>query len=116
MYQRRDERLESELVIRMAQGEGIVHDLSASGIYFITDMRFKAGDPLKFSLEFLESPSGPLSVNCTGRVVRLEKHAGRNGVAASITAMEFVRSPKAANDSSFIGKESLARRWRRHLG
>jgi PilZ domain len=98
MYQRSDEGLKSELVIRMAQGEGIVHDLSASGIYFITDMWLKAGDTLKFSLEFLESPTGPLSVNCTGQVLRLEKHAGRNGVAASITAMEFVRIPKAAND------------------
>ena len=98
MYQRRDERLKSELVIRMAQGEGIVQDLSASGIYFITDMRLKAGDTLKFSLEFLESPTGHLSVNCTGQVLRLEEHAGRNGVAASITAMQFVRIPKAAND------------------
>jgi PilZ domain-containing protein len=98
IYQRRDERLKSELVIRMAQGEGTVRDLSASGIYFITDMRLKAGDTLKFSLEFQDSPTGPLSVNCTAHVVRSEKHAGRNGVAASITGMEFVRIPKAAND------------------
>jgi hypothetical protein len=98
MYQRRDERLKSELVIRMAQGEGTVRDLSASGIYFITDMRLKAGETFKFSLEFQASPTGPLSVNCTGHVLRLENDSGRNGVAASISDMEFVRIPRAAND------------------
>jgi hypothetical protein len=98
IYQRKDERFKRELVIRMAQGEGTVRDLSASGIYFITDMRLKAGDALKFWLEFQECAAGPLSVNCTGHVLRLEAHAGRNGVAASITGMAFVRIPKAAND------------------
>jgi hypothetical protein len=46
-----------------------------------------------FALDFQNFPGGPLQVNCTARIVRVEEQEGKKGVAAAIQSFEFQRMP-----------------------
>jgi hypothetical protein len=92
--ERRHERFESDLTIKLHHGEGAVRNVSAGGIYFVTDVPLQDGQTLNFTLEFHDSPSGPIAATCTARIVRLESQGARYGVAASISSLEFHRIPK----------------------
>jgi hypothetical protein len=92
--ERRHERFQSELTIKLERGEGAVRNVSAGGIYFVTDVPLRAGQKLNFTLQFQDSPGGPIAANCTARIVRLEKQGTRYGIAASISSLDFRRIPK----------------------
>ena len=96
---RKEERFATQLAIKLDGGEGVVRNVSANGIYFVTDVALKQGQPVKFTLEFLDFPSGPLAVNCLARIVRLEEQGTRQGVAASISSFEFRRIDKPGESS-----------------
>jgi hypothetical protein len=96
---RKDERFETELTVRIGSGSGIVRNVSASGIYFVTDVALEEGQPVKFTLEFERFPSGPIGVNCIARIVRVEEQGARKGVAASISSFEFHRIPGPGRSS-----------------
>lgn len=81
----------TDLRLKLEGGEGRVRNVSASGIYFLTDVPLKEGQPLDFQLVFNESPSGPLEVRCTARVVRVENQGVMKGIGASISSFEFRR-------------------------
>jgi hypothetical protein len=97
MGERKDERFKSDLKIQLDRGEGTVRDVSASGIYFVTEVALKVGEPLKFTLEFQNPDTGPLSAHCIGRIVRIDKQKSASGVAASIDSIEFRRLPKPSH-------------------
>ena len=90
---RRDERFDTELTVRLEGGDGVVRNVSASGIYFVTDVALQEGQPVEFTLDFQDFPSGSIAVNCIGRIVRVEERGVRQGVAASISSFEFRRIP-----------------------
>jgi hypothetical protein len=96
---RKDERFGTELSVRLEGGEGIVRNVSASGIYFVTDVALEEGQPVKFTLDFQNFPTGPISVNCIARIVRVEGQGARRGVAASISSFEFRRIPDSGESS-----------------
>ena len=85
--------------IRLAQGEGLVRYLSASDVYFTTDLPLTRGATLRFELETADL-AGPLWIDCAVRIVRVEKLGGQNGIAATIIKMQFRRIPEAANDAA----------------
>jgi hypothetical protein len=87
--QRTDARVKSRLTVQLQQGHGVVRDLSATGIYFVTDVPLKAGQPLKFKLEFKDAGAGGMSATCTARILRVEKQGKLKGVAASINEITF---------------------------
>ncbi len=87
--QRANARVNTPLTIDMENGQGVVRDLSASGIYFITDVPLKAGQALKFTLAFREAGASGLSATCQARIVRVEKQGNLRGVAASINHITF---------------------------
>ena len=90
---RKEERFGTELVVKLEGGEGIARNVSATGIYFVTDVALVEGQPVEFRLEFDNFPSGPVEVNCSARVVRIEQQGDKKGVAASISSFEFQRIP-----------------------
>jgi hypothetical protein len=94
---RQDERLDSTLALRLEHGEGVVRNVSASGIYFVTDVALKNGAPVKFTVEFRNFPGGPIQVECNARIVRVDEQGEKRGVAARIDSLEFfrVRKPEA---------------------
>lgn len=75
---------------------GTTRDLSASGIYFETDVEPVQDSALAFSVEF-NSGSGGMALRCQARVVRVERLGGRVGVAARIleSKLEPVRAAPA---------------------
>jgi hypothetical protein len=91
--ERRDERFSSDLRIKLDHGEGILRNVSASGIYFLADrdLELEVGGSLSFTLEFEAHQAGPVSARCTARVVRVDPQGHRKGVAVSFESIEFHR-------------------------
>jgi hypothetical protein len=88
---RRDERFDSDLTIKLDQGEASLRNVSASGVYFLTQLDFEVGDPLSFTLDFPGMKTGVISANCAARVVRVQQHGNQKGVAAAFESIEFFR-------------------------
>lgn len=94
---RQAQRYETEVPLRLEHGKGVVRNVSASGIYFVTDAPLEKDKPMKLTFEFTSLPNGAIHVSCLARVLRLEEgHGGMTGVAASIDNFEFFRLPVAA--------------------
>lgn len=91
MARRKEERVPADLALKLEGGQGRVRNVSASGIYFLTDVPLTEGQPVDLKLEFRDFPSGPLEVTCIGRVVRVEQQGAEMGVAAAISSFEFRR-------------------------
>lgn len=91
---RKEERFPTDLPVRLEGGEGVARNVSANGIYFVTDVALKEGQPVKLTLDYYSFPSGPISVQCSARVVRVEEQGTKKGVAAWINSFEFRRIPK----------------------
>lgn len=87
---RKEDRFKTDITVSLeGGGQGVARNVSANGIYFVTDVALEAGQPLNFSLEFQDLPSGPIAVNCIARVVRVEEQGARKGVGAAISSFEF---------------------------
>ena len=92
---RREERFETTAPVRLARGRAVARNVSATGIYFVTNEALQTGAKVTFALEFQNLPGGPIQVNCIARIVRIEKHGGKKGVAAAIQSLEFHRLPES---------------------
>jgi len=91
MAGRRDERFDSNLTIKLEQGEGVMRNVSASGIYFLTDAQLAPGELLRFSLDFTGEEIGVVHARCEARVVRIERRGAQLGVGAAFESIEFHR-------------------------
>lgn len=92
-----EQRFDTELTVWLDGGaEGIARNVSSSGIFFVTGAPLEAGQPVKLRMKFLDFPSGPIEVECSARVVRVEEQGAGWGVGASIAAFEFQILPKPA--------------------
>ena len=90
---RRHERFESDLTIRFDRGDGRMTNVSANGLYFLTQAAVRIGDPLNIMLEFETSQLGVISAHCLARVVRVVDGATTKGVGAAFESIEFHRIP-----------------------
>ena len=88
---RQEERFDTALALRLERGDAVTRNVSANGIYFVTDLALEAGATVNFALDFQNFPGGPIQVNCTARIVRIEEHGGKKGVGAAIHSFEFQR-------------------------
>lgn len=88
---RLQERFAVELELKLEDGYGLLANVSASGVYFVTDVALNEGQVVKFTLEFQDFPSGSIAVKCIARVVRVEERGAKKGVAAEICSFEFHR-------------------------
>jgi hypothetical protein len=97
---RKEERFQTELVLRLDGGqEGVARNVSPSGIFFVTQAVLEEGQPVSFSLEFQDFPSGPVEVNGSARVVRVVEQGASRGIGASIDSFEFRTLPKAGGSN-----------------
>lgn len=90
---RQEERFPTSVPVRLERGGAVTRDVSANGIYFITDVVFQPGTTVTFALDFQNFPGGPIQVNCIARIVRIEERGEQKGVAAAIQSFEFQRLP-----------------------
>lgn len=81
---RSPERVRVALPVQLETGKGLTRDISASGIYFETDVELVQGSPINLEVEF-DSSGGKLMLKAQGSVVRIEQLGGKIGVAVSIT-------------------------------
>src|SRR6266571_5954491 len=88
---RHEPRFESNLAVMLEHGTGIARNVSASGIYFETDVPFSRGADLKFTVRFAPSEGGRVKMQCWGRVVRIENFKELFGVAAKLDEFNFER-------------------------
>jgi hypothetical protein len=96
---RKEERFDTELAVRLEGGAvGVARNVSASGIFFVTEAALERGQAVKFTLEFRDFPTGPIEVNCVARVVRVVEQGPSRGVGASIDSFEF-RTLRAGKSS-----------------
>jgi hypothetical protein len=90
-------RFSLELPVKLVDLErsaSIAHtrDVSSRGVYIYLESEIAEGVPLEFvmTLPTEITLADPIRVRCSGRVLRVEKTAGRQGVAVSIDRYDFV--------------------------
>lgn len=70
--------------VHIAALEGITRDVSAGGVYFVLEGDNEVARKIDFEIE-MNTPLGPLSMHCSGEVVRKERRNSRTGVAVRMT-------------------------------
>ena len=66
------------------RGTGVTRDISTSGVFFETDQAHSIGDRILLSVDF-----GDATVQCEGRVVRVDQLEGKFGIAVELTSYAF---------------------------
>lgn len=74
--------------VSIGPSKGIVKDISTTGIYFEIDQSQSVGSSIDFVLD-LDTPGGPIQIQCHGTVVRIEEKPGCIGIAATISESVF---------------------------
>ena len=77
--------------IELDRGSGETRNVSASGMYFVTDAALEKGMPVSFTLRFKQASGGPFLLRGEARVVRLERLGDKVGVGATISHYELER-------------------------
>jgi Tfp pilus assembly protein PilZ len=90
---RKDERVFTTLPVDLKNTTGLTRDVSASGVFFETDARYRLGNAIQFAVE-MDTPGGKMLLTCEGEIVRVEPRGARLGVAVKIieSAIEPARS------------------------
>jgi hypothetical protein len=83
-------RIRVHLPVILERGLGETLDISASGVYFETEEEPGAGSLISLRLELNHLvPGQVVQLECTARVVRVERREGKVGVAAAIERCQF---------------------------
>ena len=90
---RLDDRIEVSLPVLLSGGNAAsTHDISASGVYFVTDAVQSVGSTVEFEIEF-DMPSGPIRLVAKGQVVRIDQKGAQSGVAVRLLDSRLETSP-----------------------
>ena len=81
---RREKRVGAALPLDLDGAAGIARDVSASGMFFETDASYAIGSSITIALN-LDTPWGTVMVKCQGKIVRLEPHDKKMGVAVQFS-------------------------------
>lgn len=76
----------------VTETSGETRDVSFRGLYFLIDAGVEAGSSIEFVLTLPQqiTLAGDVHIRCYARVLRVEPHNGRRGVAARIERYEFL--------------------------
>jgi hypothetical protein len=77
------------LPLRAGGAAGVTRDVSESGIFFETDASHAPGSRISLFID-VDTPGGRITLECSGDIVRVERHATRVGVAVRITETTIV--------------------------
>lgn len=87
-HRRENERVYAEIPVRVSEQIGLTRDVSASGIFFEIDDFNEIGTEISFELE-LDTPSGKMTLQAVGNIVRTESRGQKTGVAVKIVDSKF---------------------------
>jgi hypothetical protein len=82
--QRREERVDVALAIRLNGVSGKTRDVSAGGICFDVEADYSVGSEINFVIE-MEGFNAGVFVKCKGTIVRTQTLGRKRGVAVSLT-------------------------------
>jgi hypothetical protein len=86
--QRAAVRFDTTMPVEVHGSSGETHNVSAQGVYFETDLQQSLGSLVNFTVEF-QLQGRRHRLLCEGKVVRVERHGERIGVAARLVAPFF---------------------------
>ncbi len=74
---------------------GETRDVSFRGLYFLIEANLESGSSIEFVLTLPQqiTLAGDVHIRCYARVLRVDSHNGRRGVAAQIERYEFLPAP-----------------------
>lgn len=86
------------LKVRFPESDGVTEksgetrDISFRGLYFLIEASLETGAAIEFVLTLPQqiTLAGDVHIRCYARVLRVEPHNGRRGVAARIDRYEFL--------------------------
>jgi len=81
---RRAKRYKLALPVQLKRGTGVTRDISTSGVFFETKAAQSTGATINLAVDFTDT-----TIQCEGRVVRVEKLDGKFGVAAELISYFF---------------------------
>jgi hypothetical protein len=84
-YLRQEERVNATLPIILGRGTGVTRNVSASGVFFETNLDYAPESEIRFAIQ-LDAPGGKMMLKGQGQIVRVERRNGKVGVAAKIIA------------------------------
>ena len=106
-------RVSAVLPVRVGKAHGTTRDVSASGVFFETDIAYHRGSKIHFEIQ-LETPWGHAVCDCDGKIVRVERRDGAVGIAVQFSAARArARVWRKRPLSPRGGKRALAVRRRR---
>ena len=76
----------------ISEKPGETRDVSFRGLYFMIEANLESGSSIEFVLTLPQqiTLAGDVHIRCYARVLRVDTHNGRNGVAAQIERYEFL--------------------------
>jgi len=83
---RNEERVAATRPVKLGRGTGVTRNVSASGVFFETDVDYVPGSEVSFAIELDGPQAKKVMFKCQGQVVRVEHRDGKVGVAATIDA------------------------------
>ncbi len=87
---RKETRDALALPVATADGaQGVTRDISASGLYFVTDREQTVGGQIDLQIE-LQTENGPVRLVAQGRIVRIQTEGSRTGVAVELLQSRLV--------------------------
>lgn len=90
---RRAERVTALLPVRAGRRKAVTRDVSASGLFFETDAGYSVGNKVRISLD-LDTPWGKVMLRSDGKIVRVESHDHKLGVAVRFVDTKTVGGKK----------------------
>ncbi len=88
---RASQRIEVEVPVYIGHEKAVTRDISWAGIYFLTEQSFTEGGDLNFSLDLSYAlPGKPIKLDCQGKVIRVEQHGKKFGIAAKIDNFQYL--------------------------
>ena len=82
---------------------GETRDVSFRGLYFLIEASLEAGSSIEFVLTLPQqiTLAGDVHIRCYARVLRVDSHNGRRGVAARVESRRTVEAPHASGATRF---------------
>jgi len=81
MEKRRESRMSTRRPVKLGHARGVTRNVSASGVFFETDVPHVVGNEISFSIELIGPQGEKLVLNCRGEIVRVEVAGDKVGLA-----------------------------------
>lgn len=87
------DRFDTELPVEISGAKGLTRNISATGVYFETQVTQEIGSRVSFTVE-MTVRGEVLKLVCEGEVVRVDRKDGTVGIAAKLDGSFFTNVPE----------------------